>query len=268
MVSPSCSLRGLGVLVTRPEQQADPLCRLIAQYGGVAIRCPALLICEPLDWKPVLAIFDRLADYDLAIFTSANAVDRALPLIRARGGFPPRMEIAAIGKATAHALARQGIDHCLHPEAVFNSEALLALPRLQNVAGQTVVIVRGAGGRELLAETLAARGAIVVYAEVYRRERPTVDMSALLNRWQHGEIGAVVVTSSETLGNLFDMLGIAGQDYLRQTPLIAVSARTRQIAAQLGCHFLRLAQEASDNAIVAALLDLTANPSPLVGNAP
>lgn len=261
-------LQGLGVLVTRPEHQADPLCQRIEQHGGVAIRCPALLIGEPRDWTLALAIFDRLAHYSLAIFTSANAVDRAAPRIAERGGFPPGLEIAAIGQATAHALVRQGVAHCLQPPAGFNSEALLALPRFQNVDGQSIVIVRGEGGRELLAETLTARSATVVYAEVYRRERPTVDLSALLDRWRSGEIGAVVVTSNESLLNLFDMLGVAGQDYLRQTPMITVSARTRQVAAQLGCHSLRLAQEASDNAIIAALLDLTANPSPLVGNAP
>jgi len=262
-----CHLHGLGVLVTRPAHQAEPLCRLIEQHGGIPIRCPALRIGEPHDWTPALAIFDRWADYDLAIFTSANAVDRAMPHIRQRGGFPPRLPMAAIGRATAQALARHGVADCLQPEAGFNSEALLTLPRLQEVAGQTVVIVRGEGGRELLAATLTARGATVVCAEVYRREPPTADLSALRERWRHGDIGAVVIASSETLSNLFDMLGIAGQDNLRQTPLIVVSPRIRQVAAQLGCHALRLAQEASDHAIVAALLELTANPPPLVGNA-
>ena len=106
------SLNGLGVLVTRPEQQAGPLCQLIEQHGGIAIRCPTLLIAEPHDWTPALAIFNRLADYDLAIFTSVNAVDRALPRIQERGGFPTRLELAAIGRATARALERYGVTHC------------------------------------------------------------------------------------------------------------------------------------------------------------
>lgn len=260
------SLNGLGVLVTRPEHQAGPLCQWIEQHGGVAIRCPALVIREPRDWTPARAAFDRLAEYDLAIFTSANAVDRAMPLIRERGGLPPRLEIAAIGQATARALARHGVDRCLQPEAGFTSEALLNLPRFQQVTGQAIVIVRGEGGRELLTETLTARGARVVPTEVYRREQPTLDAAALLDRWARGEIGAAVVASTETLLNLFDLLGVAGQDYLRETPLIVISARTVQAATKLGCHHLLLAQEASDTAIAAALLCLTANPSPPVGN--
>ncbi|MFO1422237.1 MAG: uroporphyrinogen-III synthase [Candidatus Competibacteraceae bacterium] len=260
------SLNGLGVLVTRPEHQAGPLCQWIEQHGGVAIRWSALVISEPRDWAPALALFDRLANYDLAIFTSANAVDRAMPPIQERGGFPPGLEIAAIGPATARALARHGVDRCLQPEQGFTSEALLALPRLQRVVGQAIAIVRGEGGRELLAETLTARGARVEHAEVYRRERPALDVTALLERWSRGEIGAVVVTSAESLSNLFDMLGVAGQDYLRQTPVIAVSARTAQSAANFGCHHLLLAREASDAAIAAALLCLVANPSLPVGN--
>jgi uroporphyrinogen-III synthase len=259
-------LNGLGVLVTRPEHQAGPLCQWIEQHGGVAIRWPALAIHEPRDWVPALALFDRLAEYDLAIFTSVNAVDWAMPRIRERGGFPPRLEVAAIGQATARALARHGIAPGLQPDHEFTSEALLALPRLQRVAGQAIVIVRGEGGRELLAETLSTRGARVDHAEVYRRERPALDPAALLERWSRGDIGAVVVTSAEGLLNLFDMLGIAGQDYLRQTPMVAVSARTARIAANLGCHPLLLAREASDAAIAAALLRLAANPSLPVGN--
>ena len=251
-------LNGLGVLVTRPEHQAEALCQRIERHGGIAIRCPTLVIREPRDWAPALALFDRLAEYDLAIFTSANAVDRAMPRIRERGGFPPWLEIAAIGKATAQALQRQGMTPDLQPEAGFTSEALLALPRLRQVAGQTVIIVRGEGGRELLTETLTERGARVVHAEVYRRERPIMDAAVLLERWARGEIGAVAITSAESLLNLFDMLGIDGQDYLCETPLIVVSARIQQTAADLGCSRLQLARDASDDAILAALLGLVA----------
>ncbi len=253
------SLNGLTVLVTRPEHQAGPLCQLIAQHDGYAIRCPALVIGEPQNWTPALAVLDRLDRYDLAIFKSANAVDRAMPLIQQRGGIPPRLEITAIGKATAQALARYGINPSVQPAQGFTSETLLALLRFQPgvVNSQAMVIVRGEGGRGLLAETLSARGAHVDHAEVYRRKQPTTDLSALLERWQRGQIGAVVVASGESLLNLFDMLGAAGQDYLRETPLIVVSIRIQRLAAAQGCRHILIAQEASDDAILTALLHLT-----------
>lgn len=254
-------MKGLGVLITRPEHQAEPLCQLIEQYGGVAIRCPTLCIAEPQDWTPALAIFNRLTDYNGAIFTSVNAVNRGLPRIQERGGFPPRLELAAIGQATARALERQGVTHCLRPEQGFTSEALLALPYFQNVAGQRIAIVCGEGGRELLADTLIRRGAQVERAEVYRRESPATDTGRLLKKWVHGEIGAVVITSIESLQNLFAMLGTSGHPYLRDTPLVVVSARLRHSAMEQGCRHLLLAQEASDEAIIAALFDLTTNSS-------
>ena len=257
-------LNGLRVLVTRPEHQAGPLCRLIEQYGGIAIRCPTLVIAEPRDWKPALAILDRLADYDLVIFTSVNAVDRALPLIQERGGFPARLDIAAIGQATARALERQGVTRCLRPEQSFTSEALLALPRLQKVNAQNMVIVCGEGGREYLADTLTARGAQVDRAEVYRREPPATDTKSLMDSWARDEIGVIVITSTESLRNLFDMLKTVGQNKLRDTPLVVVSARIRQIAVEYGCRYLLLAQEASDEALLAALFGLTTNPPSLL----
>ncbi|MBK7540631.1 MAG: uroporphyrinogen-III synthase [Candidatus Competibacteraceae bacterium] len=251
-------LSGLGVLVTRPDHQAGSLCQLIESRGGTPIRYPALLIREPRDWASALAVFDGLADYDLAIFTSANAVERALPLIQQRGGLPPALEIAAVGKATARKLAQFGIDRCLQPES-FSSEGLLALMRFRNVAGQRIAIVGGENGRALLADALTARGARVDRAEVYRRERPSADSERLLECWARGEIGAVVVTSTEILLNLFDMLSEPGQGYLRDTPLVAISPRTRQTAAEYGCRRLLLSENASDDAIVSTLLDLAAN---------
>ncbi len=162
----------------------------------------------------------------------------------------PRLEIAAIGAGNgARRWPGTVITPGLQPEAGFTSEALLTLPRFQQVAGQAIVIVRGEGGRELLAETLTRRGARVVHTEVYRRERPMADATALLERWARGEIDAVIVTSTETLLNLFDMLGIDGQDYLRKRPMIAASARIRAHRRNLGCHQLQLAREASNDAI-------------------
>ncbi len=260
-------LRGMGVLVTRPQQQAEPLCRWIESNGGVAIRCPTLSIHEPRDWSTAVATFERLSSYHLAIFTSANAVDYAFPRIRERGGCPPTLEIAAIGKATARTLHHWGIKHCLQPPHDFTSEGLLALPRFQAVAGQSILIVRGEGGRTLLADTLSVRGAQLSHAEVYRRERPLRDINTLLASWAHAKINAVVVTSTDSFLNLFDMLSGAGQDYLRDTPLIVLSDRIRQIAADYGCRRLLLAKEASDAAIAAVLLDLTATyPSVQLGN--
>ena len=260
-------LHGLGVLVTRPARQAQPLCKLIEQHGGIAISFPTLAIVPPTDVAPALRCFAHWHAYSLAIFTSVNAVEQALPLLAQFGSFPAGLEIAAIGQATAQALAQHGIPQCIYPEQGFTSEDLLALPRFQCIAGQRILLVRGCGGRTWLAETLTARGAQVDCAEVYQRIQPPLfDKRALLESWAQGAVGAVIATSVESLENLFAMLGTAGQPYLRNTPLIVVSARIQQHAAQQGCRHLLLAREASDQAVLAALFDLTTHFSTPPGN--
>lgn len=262
------ALYGLGVLVTRPAHQALPLCRLIEAHGGVAISWPTLHIAAPPDAQAATNLLQRLADYDVVIFASVNAVEHSWPGIQ-QGALPSHLQIAAIGAATARALEAHGVRHCLRPAHGFTSETLLALPRFQVLHGQRILIVRGCGGRMFLVETLTRRGAQVDCAEVYRRELPRVDTrqrDALLRDWESGRIGAVLITSSESLQNLFAMLGSAGQPYIRSTPLIVVSARIQRAAVEQGCRHILLAREASDQALLAALLDLMRTFPPESGN--
>ena len=115
-----------------------------------------------------------------------------------------------------------------------DSEALLALPQLSQIAGQRIVIFRGVGGRELLADTLKTRAAHVEYAECYRRVRPHTDSTPLVQRWATSGIDAVTITSAETLHNLVSMLGDAGAAHLRTTPVFAPHEKIAAAARELG----------------------------------
>src|SRR5207237_459615 len=81
------------------------------------------------------------------------------------------------------------------PQMGADSEAVLAAPELQQVAGKRVLIIRGDDGRPVLGESLTARGAKVEYAECYRRVRPNVDATPLLAAWRRGEVHGVVALS-------------------------------------------------------------------------
>lgn len=247
-------LQGVGVLVTRPAHQSERLCGLIEAEGGQPVCFPVLEILDPQDSSPFLAIIERLDQFDIAIFISANAVTKAMNGILARRGLPAHLRLATVGKGSARELERLGFQVDICPAGKFNSEALLDLPDLQEVAGKRIVIFRGEGGRELLADTLKERGALVEYAEVYRRAQPQSDMSDLLRRWARGEIAVVIVTSNEGLRNLFDMVGKLGQQWLRNTQLVVVSERTAQLAHELGVkHPPLVAEQASDEALVQAI---------------
>ncbi|HWR77652.1 MAG TPA: uroporphyrinogen-III synthase, partial [Thiobacillus sp.] len=172
----------------------------------------------------------RLARADIVIFISPNAAHFGVAAI---GALPAAIRIFAVGPGTARVLAEHGVDGVVTPEGQ-DSEALLALPSLQDVAGQRVTIVRGVGGRDLLADTLAARGAHVHYLECYRRVRPQADAAPLLARWRTGGIDAVTVSSAETLHNLAALLGETGRLLLSRTPLFAPHAKIAEAARRLG----------------------------------
>src|SRR5947208_2064641 len=93
---------------------------------------------------------------------------------------------------------------------------------------------RGEGGRSLLGDTLAARGARVEYAECYRRVRPQTDSGPLLTAFAEGAVHAVTVSSAEGLENLLEMLGAAGREHLGKTPLFVPHPRVAAEARRLG----------------------------------
>jgi len=230
----SDSLAGRRIVVTRPAGQAETLANLIRAAGGAPIVFPVIEIRDVADVKPLAALIDRLDEFDFAVFISANAVAKAMNLVQSRRAWPNRVRVATIGKGSEKALKRFGFADIVAPTGRFDSEALLELAPLAKVAGKRIVIFRGDGGRELLGDTLVARGANVEYAECYRRMRPDADVAPLLKLWARGELDAVTVTSSEGLHNLYDMVGKLGQQWLRRTPTFAPHARIAANARALG----------------------------------
>jgi uroporphyrinogen-III synthase len=226
-------LAGIGVLVTRPEHQSQRLAELIRSLGGEPLLFPAMEIVAQPD-AATAPVLKRLAQFDLAIFTSPNAARLAMQRIAQAGSLPAGLRVAALGPGTAAELKKSGVREMITPEADFDSEALLdALSGLQ-FAGKSVVILRGQGGRELLGESLRQRGAEVEYVECYRRARPGHDLAELMPLWQQGRLRACLATSSEILINLFDMAGEACRPWLCQTPMFVSHPRVAATAFAFG----------------------------------
>jgi uroporphyrinogen-III synthase len=201
-------LEGLGVVLTRPQTAADALAAPLEREGARVILFPALAIEELKLTAPLEQLLADLARFDLAVFVSANAVEKALAMVRRIAPWPPRLQVAAIGEATAEALRSSGFAAVISPHERHDSEALLALPQLQRerIAGKNVIVFRGEGGREHLKESLEARGARVEYAECYRRVRPQSDPRPVLEALARGEVHAVSALSAETLENFVAMI--------------------------------------------------------------
>ncbi|MCK9285516.1 MAG: uroporphyrinogen-III synthase [Rhodocyclaceae bacterium] len=227
-------LTGRHIVVTRPAGQAAHLAEALVARGAVPVLFPVLAICDMDDIAPLLDIALRLDSFDLAVFVSPNAVDKALAVILSRRAWPAGLRAATVGLSSEQALARHGIGEVIAPRQRFDSEALLALPALQQMAGKRVIVFRGDGGRELLGDTLVARGARVEYVACYRRARPELDPAPLHALWTRHSLDAFTLTSSEGLRNLHAMVGKLGQARLRQTPVFVPHARIAEQAHDLG----------------------------------
>jgi len=243
----SDALRGRTIVVTRPEGQAESLCRAIERHGGTALRFPVLEI-GPLDDRSEMArVARRLDDFDIAFFVSPNAVNFALDGLLAVRNWPASVTVATVGKGSESALTARGFDTIIAPEAGFDTESVLALPAFSpaEVCGRRILVLRGDGGRDLLGETLVARGAEVEYLSCYRRFRPDIEPARLLDPVKRDEVDGLLLTSSEGARNLADIVGAGGMEQLSDVPVFASHPRIAAQCRELG--FARVIEAGAGN---------------------
>jgi uroporphyrinogen-III synthase len=251
---PGGALQGVAVLVTRPEHQAMPLCRLLAAEGADCFRLAAIEILPAGDRHRLGERLEKLESYDLIVFVSANAVRYGAALLAQKRDLP----LAAVGPATLRALNQAGYRVSVLPESGFDSEGLLAHARLQHLAGRRVLIVKGSGGRDLLATTLVERGARVDYACVYERRAATPDadeLAVLAAELARAPIRVVTATSLEIGTHLLALAPPELRGLLEQSHWLVPSARIDAGLAERGLAAPRiLAASAEDQDLVSALL--------------
>ena len=249
-------LANKGIAITRPVDQAQKLNALIVSQGGTPISFSLVEITALNDYTVFDQAIEPLAIFDWAIFISSNAVQNAMPhLIKQFNGIPRNLKFAAIGPVTAAELAGFGVDYVLTPQGRFDSESLLALPEMQAVDGQNIMLFRGVGGRELLADSLRTRGAKVALAESYQRSNPQTNCLPLQQLWQNKQLHAIVVTSSEAMRYLLQMAcgrhDHSISQWLKDCVICVNHTRVAEPALALGLQ-VKIAEVPGD----AAMLDL------------
>ena len=253
------SLTGIGIAITRPADQAKKLAALITEAGGTPILFPLIEITPLADYSQFQAVISAIKDYDWAIFISSNAVQNGMPRL-IKNGIPPNLKFAAIGPVTASELQSFGVKEVLIPSSHaehgeenkvrFDSESLLALPEMTNISGKKILIVRGVGGRDVLAETLKTRGAQVAFAECYQRINPQTDCNLLAQLWADKKLHGIVVTSSEAMRHLLDLAG--DTEWLKNATLFVNHARIAELPIQLGLKVV-VADALGDEAMLQAI---------------
>jgi len=246
----SSPLHGRHIVITRPIGQAGKLTGLIKEAGGEVISFPLIEIAPLDNYQAFEEVMSRLNAFDWAIFISSNAVQNAMPLV-SKLKLPSNLKFAAIGPSTAAELSKFGIQNTLIPQDRFDSESLLALPEMQAVNNQKVMIFRGVGGREVLADTLKSRGAEVHFAECYQRINPQKDLSTITMLNQQGLLDAIVITSSEAMRHLLAMAN--NQAWLKNVKLCVNHARIAEETNQLGLN-VHVATAPGDEAMLACLI--------------
>jgi len=220
-------LTGLTIIVTRPRNQAGGLMQRLQRLGAHALGFPLLEIAPADDQAALVDFKQRVGSYRLLIFISPNAVRYGMAVLQR---IPQGVQVAAVGQGSAQALHALGVDKVIVPEERFDSEGLLALPMLQSVAGWRIAILRGDNGRELLGDTLKARGAEVEYVTCYRRSTPALDVSA----WLAARPDVIVVTSGEALAHLWQGLGEAAASLAQSSVLCVAHPRIAETARRQG----------------------------------
>ena len=231
------------VTLTRPDGENEHLAEMLAASGIQTDIRPLIQLTGFEESESSKQIAMNIDQQDLIIFISKSAVRCAMPLLdKYWPQWPTSLAWYGVGKGTAETLSGYGIK-AVYPEKP-GSETLLALPEMSEVDDLKVLIVRGVGGRELLKEELAGRGAEVRYWEVYRRDRRQ-DAGWI----EPGDNNTIVVTSMEGLESLKEQLG----DKIKSQNIVVASNRIAEAAS--GFRRLSIASGASDQALYDAIVE-------------
>ena len=209
-------LHQTGVVITRPSHQTSEIKSLVNEHQGHPIEFPLLEIQSKSQNETFQHTVLKLEDYDWALFISSNAVQFGMPAVKhAFHTLPESIKFAAIGPSTQKALKLFDVQDVLIPEENFDSEGLLATSEMNDIQNKKIVIFRGEGGRETLAETLRARGAEVTYAECYVRTFPQTNLDLLKAFSEKIHISAILITSSEACKEFVRLSRQKNMDFLK-----------------------------------------------------
>ena len=242
------------ILLTRPADESAGLSERLQKAGAVPVVFPALAI-EPI-WNPQLPErLERARHAAFIVFVSPSAV-RCYFVALARAGVSPDSgaRAVAVGPGTARALSGYGVAEVLVPAEQFDSDGVAALPELDDPAGLAIAIVCGSGGRRTLGVELAARGAAVEHIECYRRTRPQTGTAALVEDWEREGMAAALLTSSESMRNLWGMLDESGRRLWRETPTFVPHQRIKAAGSGLGLQRI-IVSAPGDEAMFTALVE-------------
>ena len=247
-------MTGWRLLLTRPAEDSAALASLLAEQGIFSSSLPLLEMAPLALTDTMRAVIDGFDRYCAVIVVSKPAARMGLALLEQRWSPLPRVSWFSVGAATAQVLQAHGLDVSFPLEGD-DSEALLQVRQLREAIARPagrVLILRGEGWRELLAERLREQGASVDYLEVYRRDLPQYAEATLPELIRAERLNGLVVSSGQGFAHLHQMAGDAWPA-LAQLPLFVPSPRVAEMARAAGARTVVDCRGASATALLTAL---------------
>ncbi|MDY0290889.1 MAG: uroporphyrinogen-III synthase [Desulfuromonadaceae bacterium] len=193
------------VLVTRPRHQAQQFVSALEQVGLRAEVFPLIEIVPPLDSTPFKTALHHIADYDMLLLTSVNAVNMVLNFItHQRIELPSRVQLVSVGPSTLKCLQEHGYN-AITPIHEFTAEGVVELLHARGVAGLRVLYPRAELARDVIVPALQRLGAEVDAPVAYRTIAATSKRATLL-ALLHERIDIVTFTSSSAVHNYVALL--------------------------------------------------------------
>jgi uroporphyrinogen-III synthase len=240
-------LKGVRVLVTRAQQQANSLANLLEKHGASVEVIPFIEMLPPDSWEPLDWSLREILDYDWLILTSVNGVAAFFDRVQHLGMIIDELQhlkVAAIGPATEAAIADHGLVVDVVPDLYVAEEVVKAL-RGQITKGDRVLLVRAKAARDVIPIELAAMGAKVDVREAYQTVLPGGSKDLLLQTLTGNQRPDVITfTSSSTVENLMAM--VVGSDIPQHLSAITFAAIGPVTAATLKSYGLPVHIQAED----------------------
>jgi uroporphyrinogen-III synthase len=198
---------------------------------------PLIAIDPPGDPAPLRAAAAAIVDYDWVVVTSAHAAmafAEALAAARGSAPWPARVRVAAVGAATAEALAARAIPVALVPQQAEGAALAAELAAEHAVAGARILFPRSDRARRAVPDGLRAAGARVDEVEAYRTRLDPAPATRLVAALARHETDGLVLTSPSSADSLAAAAGAGLAAALNGVRVVAIGPATAARLRELG----------------------------------
>jgi uroporphyrinogen III methyltransferase/synthase len=251
-------LRGVRVLVTRPERQVERVVRLLERQGAAPLIHPLIRITPPRDFRALDRAIVALTHYDWIVFTSANGVQAFMRRLHSMGRDSRELagvKVCAVGPATAAELVEWGIRTDCLPEK-FTSEGIVdALASRGEIEGRAFLLPRSQIASEALPSAIRKLGGRCVEVVAYRALPVEENAGAIAELIAAGSVDVVMLTSPSAVESYVAILDRVPMGKRHGPIIAAIGPVTGQAARERGLKVMVEAPTHTDEGFVRALVD-------------